>query len=122
MSRAIDAYPLLWKVYAIVLLALFVSSCWAFVIGYATRYRWWDNQVGRHLISFSGCLGLFGTYYTVLAVWPDMPGRSGIRLALFTVLTGVTVWRFFWFMHIRAEERRKDGAVHGSANAPNQEV
>lgn len=108
MSKAIDAYPPFWKVYAIILLIVFLSSCWAFVIGYATRYRWWENVVGRHLVSFSGCLGLFGTYYTVLLVWPELPGKSTIRLVLFTGLTAITVWRLFWFMRVRAEEKAAD--------------
>lgn len=88
------------KVYMLVLLVVSTLGCWAFVVLYHRAYRWWRNEFGRHLIAFSACLGLFLTYYLVLAFWPGMPWRAGIRTALFTLLAAVIVWRLVLFGRI----------------------
>lgn len=112
MSRAIEAYPLGWKIYALVLLALGIVGCWAFVYRYARTYRWWGNEFGRHLVAFSSCLGLFLSYYAVVVVFPNMPGKDAIRLTLFTILVVVILWRLLLFERIKRAED-KEGSPPG---------
>lgn len=108
MSTQLAAYPLGWRIYAYVLLGVGIFGCWAFVALYTKKYRWWTDPFGQHLVAFSACLGLFLTYYGVLVVWPDMPGRGAVRLALFTLLTVVIVWRLVLFGRFtRAKERER---------------
>lgn len=125
MSRAFDAYPLGWKIYALVLLAIGLLGCWAFVYRYVRTYKWWNNEFGRHLIAFSSCLGAFLTFYAVMAVWPELPGRGAIRLVLFTALVAVIVWRLVLFERIkRAEDRvRRDPSSPRSSggNTPEED-
>lgn len=107
MSRAIDAYPLGWKIYALTLLVLGIVGCWLFVYRYARTYRWWKNEFGRHLIAFSSCLGQFLTFYGVVAVFPDLPFKDAIRLILFTELVAVILWRLALFERIKRLEDRE---------------
>ncbi len=102
----IAALPLALKLYTLALLVICVVACWAFVALYSRRWPWWTNQFGSHLVAFSSCLGLFLTYYLVLAFWPGMPWRVQIRTALFTLLTVVIVWRLVLFWRIDRDERR----------------
>lgn len=119
MSRAIDSYPLGWKIYALTLLALGLIGCWAFVIRYMRRYDWWATEFGRHLIALSSCLGLFMTFYAVLAVFPRLPGAAAIRLILFTVLVAVILWRLVLFERIKRADDTHDsppGTVEGKGD------
>ena len=114
MNR-IAALPAWLQVYTLVLLGVSTLGCWAFVALYHRAYRWWGNEFGRHLVAFSACLGLFLTYYCVLAVWPGMPWRVGIRTALFTLLAAVIVWRLVLFGRVswaldRSERSSRSGS------------
>lgn len=100
--NTIAALPLALKIYMLVLLVVSTLGCWGFVVLYHRSYRWWRNEFGRHLVSFSACLGLFLTYYLVLAFWPGMPWRTHIRTALFTLLAAVIVWRLVLFGRVSA--------------------
>lgn len=110
---SVSALPIGLRIYTLALLVVCVAACWAFVALYSKSFPWWRNQFGSHLVAFSTCLGLFLSYYLVLAFWPQMPWRVGIRTALFTLLTVVIVWRLVLFWRINRDERRaanRDGA------------
>lgn len=108
MTSQIAALPLGWRIYLFVLLGISTLGCWAFVVLYHRAYRWWRNEFGRHLVSFSACLGLFLTYFVVLAFWPEMPWRMGLRIGLFTLLTLVIVWRLVLFGRVSIALDKKE--------------
>lgn len=87
------------------LLAAGVLAGWAFVYRYMRTYRWWKTELGRHLITFSSCLAAFETYYLLVLIFPDLPGKTAIRTALFVVLTAAIVWRLWMFERIRRNPR-----------------
>lgn len=101
------ALPPWLRLYTLALLVVCTVGCWAFVVLYHRAYRWWTNDFGRHLVAFSACLGLFLTYYLVLAFWPEMPARVGIRTGLFTLLTVVVVWRLVLFGRVHLAQQRE---------------
>lgn len=105
----IAALPLPLRVYTLALLVICTVGCWVFVGRYWQKHRWWTNDVGRHLIAFSGCLGLFFVYFGVLAFWPSMPTglRIGLRTGLFTLLTAIIVWRVVLFERVERVQRKK---------------
>ena len=105
----LSALPPGLKYYTLALLVIACAGCWLFVVLYHRAYKWWNNEFGRHLVSFSACLGLFLTYYLVLAFWPGMPWRTGIRTGLFTLLTAAVVWRLVLFGRVNLAQRREDG-------------
>lgn len=107
MSRIPDL-PAWLQVYTLALLAASTLGCWLFVFLYHRAYRWWRNEFGRHLVAFSASLGLFLTYYCVLAVWPSMPWRVGIRTALFTLFALVIVWRLVLFGRVSVALDKND--------------
>jgi hypothetical protein len=107
----IAALPPGLRLYTLALLLISAAGCWLFVVLYHRAYRWWTNEFGRHLVAFSACLGLFLTYYVVLAFWPEMPYwlRLWLRTGLFTLLTGVIVWRLVLFGRVAvATQKRSD--------------
>lgn len=87
-----------------------ILACWAFVILYSVNHKWWHNDIGRHLVALSTCLGAFLTYYGLLVFWPDMPGRDVIRGVLFVSLIAVInqrLWVFGRYDLARKRERRR---------------
>lgn len=116
MTNQIAALDLGWRLLAYVLLGVGSVGCWWFIARYTSLYKWWRNDFGRHLIALSSCLGLFYTYYVAVVIWPDLPGRTAIRLALFVALTGTIMWRVIIFERVARLERLDRKAVR-DANA-----
>ena len=106
----LSALPPGLKLYTLALLVISCAGCWLFVVLYHRAYKWWNNEFGRHLVTFSASLGLFLTYYLVLAFWPTMPDglRLWLRTSLFTLLTAVIVWRLVLFGRVNLAQRRED--------------
>jgi uncharacterized membrane protein YbhN (UPF0104 family) len=80
----------------------------AFMVLYTVRYRWWRDEFGKHLMSFSAIAWLFYAFYLVvtLARPETAPGNSTsptalVRFVLFSVLTVVIVWRLVIFLDFR---------------------
>jgi hypothetical protein len=88
-----------------ILLVVGTAASWGFVGYYATTYRWWLTEIGRHLITMSSIVGAFYLYFLVFLVWPALPGRAVIRFALFVALTATLVWRLAVFSRHRLAER-----------------
>lgn len=88
-------------------LIIALIGCWGFVIMYTRTWEWWKNEIGRHLVSFSGSLGLLLLFYAIRIFWRDMPARGIITIILFGVLTSVIMWRLLLFLRIRRELRQK---------------
>lgn len=108
MNTSITAYPLGWQIFAYTLLGLGVVGCWGFLIRYTATYDWWRNEEGAHIAGFSGALGLFLTFYAVVAVWPSLPARGAIRIVLFVLLVSVIWWRWLLFERTRFHRRRAE--------------
>lgn len=66
----------------------------AFVVHYSLVAPWWRGPIGRTLVVMSACLALIYAWTLVIYIWPHVPLRSQIRDAIFTLITGVTVWRY----------------------------
>jgi len=107
VSAQIAALPLAVRLLAYTLLGLGVLGGWWFVIRYTRRYAWWRNEFGSHIVAFSAAVAMFYTYYMALTIWPELPGRSALRLILFTALTGIIVWRVVIFERVAGMERRE---------------
>jgi hypothetical protein len=82
---------------------------WSFLVLYTKRYDWYRDEVGRHLVAFSGVATLFYTLYlgrTVAAIFTtgfNAPGEAVtgfniFRFFLFTAFTIVMVWRLVIFI------------------------
>lgn len=117
MTTQIAALDPGWRLFVYALLGIGALGCWWFIGRYTSLYRWWRNDIGRHLIALSSCLGLFYTYYAAVVFWPDLPGRTGIRLALFAALTGTILWRVAIFERVARLERLERKAAQGSSAA-----
>jgi hypothetical protein len=106
--------PSFGKLLVYTLLGEGICACWAFVVLYTLRHKWWHNQFGRHLVALSSCLGAFLTYYGLLVFWPDMPARDTVRMVLFVALI-IVINQRLWVFGRYERARRRDGhpPLHG---------
>lgn len=93
-----------WIVNVGMLLVGGAAGSW-FIARYAMTYRWWKNEWGRHIITFSGCVTLFYLYFILVVIWPNLPGKALIRSVLFLCLTLAIVWRAAMFERTRHKTR-----------------
>jgi hypothetical protein len=89
------------------LLVLGAVAGWTFILRYVTTYRWWSTELGRHLVTFSGCLAAFETYYFAALIWPHFPGKEFLRAVLFLILTAAVLWRLVMFERLHRHNRDK---------------
>jgi len=52
-------------------------------------------------------VSLWFTYFLIVVIWPDFPGKTAIRTALFVVLVVAVVWRFVMFERLRRKTKEK---------------
>lgn len=78
-----------------------------FVYRYSRRYRWWRTDIGRDLVAFSSCLGIFCTYGAVAVLWPDIPGRVWMRAAVLLVIATISVLRLVMFESFVGSKRKQ---------------
>lgn len=90
------------------LLVIGAVASWSFIGYYTYKFSWWRNSLGQNLVSFSGIVGVFYTWYLVLFIWPDIPYRNAVRTILFLALTLVVVWRTALFVKITRELERSN--------------
>jgi uncharacterized membrane protein HdeD (DUF308 family) len=78
-----------------VLAAAGMFACLYFVAAYQrfTAGDWRRNPGGRHLMEFTGTLGVLLGLIVLARFWPDYPGRDVITLVVFGALVGQVVWR-----------------------------
>jgi len=108
MVKEINALPAWLSVIAYGILGVGWFSVWAFVGLYGWLRPWYQSELGRHVIAFSASVGLFFTLYLILAIWPEFPGRSIIRLVLLVLLVSVCVWRLVIFLKTLVKDARQD--------------
>jgi hypothetical protein len=90
-----------------VLLSIGAVGCWWFVARYVTTFRWYSTPLGAHLVVFSSIVGAWFTYFLAVFIWPDLPGKTAIRSALFVILTVAVVWRVVLFEVVRHQTKGK---------------
>lgn len=90
-----------------VLLGEGIVACWAFVALYSFNHKWWHNDIGRHLVALSACLGALLTFYGLLVFWPDMPGKDAVRMVLFVSLIIVINQRLWVFGRYDLAKKRE---------------
>lgn len=109
MITWLTSLPTFWRVVVYALLGEGIVACWSFVALYSFNHRWWHNDIGRHLVALSACLGALLTFYGLLTFWPDMPYRDVIRMVLFVSLIVVInqrLWVFGRYELARKREQR----------------
>lgn len=89
-----------------VLVVMSLVGTWTFVILYTRTWPWWRNEMARYTVSFSSCLGLFMTYYTLRIFVDEVPFAIWILFGLLTILTVIIWWQLVLFLRIRYEQRR----------------
>lgn len=102
-----------------VLIVVALLPSFGFIVHYSLVYRWWRNEMGRHIVAFSGCVGAFLAFFTVSFFFPTWPGRDWVRFALFLFLVVVIWWRWIVFIRVRRQDHRtaqesRDPAVKGN--------
>lgn len=97
MNAQLSALPMPWSLVAYSILGLgWLAGGW-FLARYTLTRPWYLSEMGRHLVAFSTAVFLFFTLYLMLAIWPNFPGRGGIRFGLLILLVSAVVWRTIIF-------------------------
>ncbi|MFI1197682.1 hypothetical protein ACH4T9_31100 [Micromonospora sp. NPDC020750] len=93
-----------------VLAAVGCLACLYFVAAYQrfTAGDWRRNAGGRHLMEFTGTLGVLLGLIVLARFWPDYPGRDLLTLVVFAALVGQVVWRIV-LLH-RAQDHDREPA------------
>ena len=107
MSRDVEALPLWAKLIAYGVLGIGWLASTVFIVWYGRTRPWFDSEIGRHLMAMSASVDAFFTLYLALAIWPDFPGRTVIRIVLLVALVATVVWRLIIF----ATQDRRDRAA-----------
>jgi hypothetical protein len=88
----------------------------AFVVAYHLSARWWSSEEGRHLMSFTGVIGLILVWLSWRTFATDQRAPSaGVdieRAAIYCSVAVLLVWRF-WMLgrkQIWASWRSKERA------------
>ncbi len=106
MNAQLSAYP--WPVSAAAYAVLGIG--WLAVVWFLLRYMatapWYRSDIGRHLVTFTACVGGFFTLYLALGIWPDMPAAGPLRIILLVGIVAVSVWRAVLFEAYRRRDRR----------------
>lgn len=106
MNGSISALPPAWASVAYGLLALGVFFTTGFVVDYRVHTRHVD-AIGRHMIAMTTNLDAFFVLYLGLAIWPEFPGRDGIRFFLFVMIVANCGWRWYLYRKTRKEFLRR---------------
>lgn len=76
-----------------VLLAVGVLGVGWFIVRYSLEAPWWRGEVGWHLVTFTGALGLLMANGLAFRLAGDYPGRQAANLVLFAVIVASVWWR-----------------------------
>lgn len=91
--------------------ALVAGAAIGFVITYALLAPWQRSEAGRHLMSFTGAIGLLGLYTVCITAWPSGGAAAVLRVArvvLLVAVAGLLVQRTRMLIRAQREPRRKD--------------
>lgn len=105
MSQSIRALPPAWAAIAYALLGIGLFFVAGFLIRYMTRLPWAESPEGRHLVAVSANVGAFFALYLALTIWPEFPGRTAVRMALFVAIVINCGWRW-WLLEKHLRERK----------------
>lgn len=65
-----------------------------------TQRTWYRNDFGKIIVTLSLCEGIFFSWYILVILWPEIPGRNIVRNILFASLVLVTGYRFFTMLRL----------------------
>ena len=88
-------------------LIIMVGVVWAvmaghcFILFYHLRYRWWNNSVGRHMMSFMAGLTAILDLSLIAQMWPDMPGRQELRILVWILIPFLFTWRLVLLLTVK---------------------
>ncbi|SCL31884.1 hypothetical protein GA0070616_4350 [Micromonospora nigra] len=93
------------------LAVLGLAACLYFVAAYQwlTGGDWRHNPGGRHLMEFTGTLGVLLGLIVAARLWPDYPGRDQVTLLVFGLLVGQVVWRSVLLHRAQHDDREPAG-------------
>jgi hypothetical protein len=83
-----------------------------------TQRGWWKHPIGKILVSLALVDGVFYAWYILVTLWPQIPGRSLVRLVLFTLMTIAIVYRFIAFLKLQPVMRRDKEIRESGAQPP----
>ncbi len=78
---------------ALVGLAWSMVAGHVFIIRYALTQPWYNNPVGRHMMSFMGGLTLILDITAVAYFVPTLPWRAEMRIFVWTLIPFLFTWR-----------------------------
>lgn len=86
-------------------------ACLYFVLAYQrfTGGDWRNNPGGRHLMEFTGTLGLLLGLIVLARFWPTYPGRDETTLVVFGLLVCQVLWRIVLLHRAQAADRETAG-------------
>lgn len=93
MNAFINSLPAWMSAIAYAILALGVFFGVGFIVDYVTHTMHID-EIGRHMVAMTANVVAFFVLYLLLAVWPDLPGRGGVRFALLIAIVINMGWRW----------------------------
>jgi len=93
------------------LAALGAAGCWYFVFVYwaTTAGDWRRNPGGRHVMLFTGDLGVLLSLIVAARIWPEYPGRSVVTLVAFALLVAQILWRCVLLHRAQHDDRQAVG-------------
>lgn len=83
-----------------------------------TQRGWWKNPIGQILVTLSLLDGAFFAWYTLVTIWPMIPGKNLIRGILFTFMAIAIIWRFIAFYRLQPIMRRDKEIRESGAQPP----
>ncbi len=98
----ISSVPDAW-VEPILLIGVFwsVVAGLTFVIAYAMTQPWWKSPIGRHMMSFMAGFTLILILSMLGYFFPDMPGRTEVRLFTWALIPILFTWRTVILLRIK---------------------
>lgn len=90
-----------------VLVLATVPAAIGFPIWYHLKLRWYDSEMGRHVMGYSTVVALLYLTTLVRMFFPRYPGQLYTATALAALMGVVIWWRVLVFVHLRREARQK---------------
>jgi hypothetical protein len=102
------------RVVYLVFLAVGAIASWGFVFRYFSKFKWYNNVLGRHLMAVSTVCGLIYTwnfFSIIFFLTSNSIPRLLIGFLLFVLFTFVLVWRWVIFERLARSIDNKDGKM-----------
>lgn len=86
------------------LLAVGLIGSAVFIVLYSNSAPWWRSELGWHLVTFTGSLGLLMANGLLFRIVGEYPGRQTVNTILLAVIVAVVWWRVALLNRIAHED------------------